>query len=48
MWDLIVQNEKAIESIRQKMQKKYIFDNKTAFNLCDNNKDGYITISEVS
>lgn len=48
MWDLIIQNEKAIESIRQKMQKKYMFDNKTAFDLCDTNKDGHITISEVT
>jgi len=30
------------------MQKKYMFDNKTAFDLCDTNKDGHITISEVT
>jgi len=39
MWDLIIQNEKAAETVRQRLHKKGNFDTNKAFQLCDYNND---------
>jgi hypothetical protein len=47
LWELIIQNEKAVESLRQKLHKRHRFDIRSAFELCDMNRDGGITAQEV-
>lgn len=48
LWELIIHNEKAIESVRQKIAKRGRFDLLQAFQQCDFNRDEAITLSEVS
>jgi hypothetical protein len=47
IWEMIIQNEKAADSIRQRISKKDNFDIREAFTQLDMNQDQTITLSEV-
>lgn len=47
MWDMIIQNEKAADSVRHRLFKRERFDMRSAFLSCDINNDGTITLSEL-
>lgn len=47
LWELIIENEKSAESIRQKLLKRHRFDIRSGFYTCNLNRDGCLTLSEV-
>ena len=47
-WELMIMNERAVEVIRQRIAKRYTYDMERAFMTCDLNRDGFISISDVS
>jgi hypothetical protein len=47
VWEMMVLNEKAAETIRERLNKNVNFNLKLAFNQCDFAQDGYLSISEV-
>jgi Ca2+-binding EF-hand superfamily protein len=47
-WELMIMNERAVEVIRQRIAKRYRYDMERAFMTCDLNRDGFISISDVS
>jgi Ca2+-binding EF-hand superfamily protein len=47
MWDLMIQNEKAADSVRHRLIKRERFEIRKAFHQCDINRDGTITLSEL-
>lgn len=48
VWELMIQNEKEVENIRQSLYKRPKFNIDDAFSSCDLLNDGFVTGSEVS
>ena len=48
VWELLIMNEKAVEVIRQRISKRYRYDIERAFLTCDLNRDGVISINDVT
>lgn len=47
VWEVMIENEKAAEGIRQRLYKRPRFNIDDAFCSCDISMDGFLTASEV-